>query len=301
MVCAEINSFIEYLKFEKKYSAHTCLSYNNDLSQFLDFITTQYDTKSLFTVQSTFVRSWIAELSAAKMANRSISRKISSLKSFYKHALRNGFIAENPLNRLPAIKSKKRLPNFVDEYSMEKMDTLQEDDIKPMFDNSYKGKLDKLIFELLYQTGIRRSELINLKEKNIDSYAGTIKVLGKRNKERIIPVSKDLLQLIDEYKTEKQNLSFASEELLVSNKGKRVSENYVYTTIHKKLSYVSTLSKRSPHVLRHTFATHMLNNGSDINAVKELLGHANLSATQVYTHNTVEKLKKIYSQAHPRA
>ncbi len=301
MVSAEINNFIEYLKFEKKYSAHTCLSYQNDLNQFSDFVQTQYEFDSILGVKSSFVRSWIAELSANKLANRSISRKISSLKGFYKYALRNKLIVENPLNKLPVIKTKKRLPNFVDEDSMNEMGDGVLVNGKPMFDNSYKGILDKLIFELLYQTGIRRSELIYLKEKNIDVYSGTIKVLGKRNKERIIPIAKDLVKLIEDYKIEKANLNFVSEELLVSSKGKVLSEKYVYSSIHKNLSYVSTLSKRSPHVLRHTFATHMLNNGSDINAVKELLGHANLSATQVYTHNTVEKLKAIYSQAHPRA
>jgi len=228
---------------------------------------------------------------------RSINRKLSSLKSFYKFLLRNETIKVNPMQKIQAPKTSKRLPVFVEESSMKMLFEQVE------FGEGFPAVRDRLLMEVFYATGMRVSELINLKDKDIDLQNSQVKVLGKRNKERIIPYTRNIRQMIQEYQSLKlkQSFPFSSENLFVNKDGKPLTRITAYNLVKKYLSAVSTLDKRSPHVLRHTFATHMLNNGADINSIKEILGHANLAATQVYTHNTIEKLKQVYKQAHPRA
>jgi integrase/recombinase XerC len=228
-----------------------------------------------------------------KISARSINRKITTLKTFYKYLLRQGLVTENPMLKIQPPKTSKKLPVFVEK---EKMDLLLDN---VTFEEGEEGQRNRLIIELFYATGMRLSELINLREKDVDLYSGQLKVLGKRNKERIIPFSNELKRTIESYHAIK---SFKdSEFLLVNSSGEKLYEKLVYKIVKQYLSLVTTIDKKSPHVLRHTFATHMLNNGADLNAIKELLGHANLSATQVYTHNTVEKLKNIHKLAHPKA
>lgn len=298
----EINRFTDYLRFEKKYSSHTCTSYQNDLIQFRDFIEITYGFTSINEITHLHIRSWMASLIEQKIAPRSINRKLSTLKSFYKFLIRNSIVTDNPMLKIQSAKVPKHLPDFVDENQMNKLFSKNEEgNNQKKVPETYEEKLHQLILELFYQTGMRRAELIGLQEKNFDSYSQTLKVLGKRNKERIIPISKELKALIEAYIGEKNNMGFSGEQLLLNSKGRSLNEMTVHNIIRQQLSGITTLKKRSPHVLRHTFATHLLNNGADINAVKELLGHASLAATQVYTHNTVDKLKRIYKQAHPRA
>ena len=290
----QLNSFFDYLTYEKKYSIHTITSYKNDLFQFIEFINPQKEELPVSEINYQHIRAWVAELIKHKIAARSVNRKLSSLKSFFKYLQRQQIIEINPLSKISGPKTPKRLPVFVDEQQMENLFL----DVK--FEEGFNGQRDRLILDLLYQTGIRRSELTHLKETDVDLFNSTIKVLGKRNKERIIPISLQLKRNLETYLQVKQELNMSNMMLLISEKGNTLSEQAVYKSVKKYLSQVTTIQKKSPHVLRHTFATHLLNNGADINAVKDLLGHANLSATQVYTHNTIDKLKKSYKQAHPR-
>lgn len=292
-----IQPFIDYLKFEKRYSGHTILSYQTDLHSFFDYIVVNYGETPLQQVSHIYIRSWLASLKDEKLTSKSINRKISTLKSFFKYQLKTGVIKQTPMTKISSPKIEKRLPNFVDNK-----------DIKTLFDHvefpdDWQGKTDRLVLILFYQTGMRLSELIQLKKTNINISSNSIKVLGKGNKERVIPVSSELLQLIRQYMTD-QKLQFPEVEtdiLLITEKGKCLSPRKVYSSVKKYLSLVTTIDKRSPHVLRHTFATHLTNNGAELNAVKELLGHSSLAATQVYTHNTIEKLKNVYNKAHPKA
>lgn len=290
----QINSFFDYLTYEKKYSAHTLTSYKNDISQFIAFINPNNESFAITDINYQQIRAWVASLLKDKIAARSVNRKLSSLKSFFKYLQRQQIIDVNPMSKISGPKTPKRLPVFVDEHQMEDLFA----EVK--FEDGFNGLRDRLILDLFYQTGIRRSELTNLKEIDLDLFNSTIKVLGKRNKERIIPISLPLKRNLESYLQVKQELNLSNMMLLVSEKGHTLSEQAVYNSVKKYLSQVTTIQKKSPHVLRHTFATHLLNNGADINAVKDLLGHANLSATQVYTHNTIDKLKKSYKQAHPR-
>jgi integrase/recombinase XerC len=290
----QIHSFFDYLTFEKKYSAHTITSYKNDIGQFIAFINPNNESFAIADINYQQIRAWVASLLKDKIAARSVNRKLSSLKSFFKYLQRQQIIDVNPMAKISGPKTPKRLPVFVDEHQMEDLFA----EVK--FEDGFNGLRDRLILDLFYQTGIRRSELTNLKEIDLDLFNSTIKVLGKRNKERIIPISLPLKRNLETYLKVKQELNLSNPMLLVSEKGHTLSEQAVYNSVKKYLSQVTTIQKKSPHVLRHTFATHLLNNGADINAVKDLLGHANLSATQVYTHNTIEKLKKSYKQAHPR-
>ena len=290
----QLNSFFDYLTYEKKYSIHTITSYKNDLFQFIEFINPQKEELPVSEINYQHIRAWVAELIKHKIAARSVNRKLSSLKSFFKYLQRQQIIEINPLSKISGPKTPKRLPVFVDEQQMENLF------FEVKFEEGFNGQRDRLILDLLYQTGIRRSELTHLKETDVDLFNSTIKVLGKRNKERIIPISLQLKRNLETYLQVKQKLNIPNMMLLVSEKGNTLSEQAVYKSVKKYLSQVTTIKKKSPHVLRHTFATHLLNNGADINAVKDLLGHANLSATQVYTHNTIDKLKKSYKQAHPR-
>jgi len=295
MAVALLDNFLDYLSHEKKFSKHTVLSYKNDLSQFLTYLEKEINSSDLKAVSYLNVRAWIAELMDSGMNPRSVNRKISALKSFYKYLLRNNHITTNPLQKIQGPKTAKKLPVFVDESQMNDLfNTLH-------FDDDFEGQRDRLLLDILYQTGLRRAELCGLKEQDIDFYNLTIKVLGKRNKERILPISLDLKRNLESFLSVKKNEGLVNSVLLVNKKGKALKESEIYKIVNKHLGAVTTLDKKSPHILRHTFATHLLNNGADINAVKELLGHANLSATQIYTHNTIEKLKKTYKQSHPRS
>jgi len=286
--------FKKYLLFEKRYSGHTINAYIKDVSQFNEFC--EYNNVLISSVKHEFLRQWIVQMVELGGMSTTVNRKISSLKTYYKFLLRDGFIEENPTLKLSLIKKQKKLPSFVEEDSMiTLLDNIN-------FTQDYSGIRDKLIISMFYNTGMRRSELINLTTDNIDFYKKTIKVIGKRNKERLIPLSDNLLKSIINYIDIRNNLSQNNNKFLfLTEKGKQLYPKAVYRIVNKYLNYVTNIDKKSPHVLRHTFATHMLNNGADLNAIKELLGHANLSATQIYTHNTFEKLKKVYKQAHPRA
>ncbi len=292
-----LKSFIQYIKFEKRFSPHTVEAYESDLEQFFTFLNVTYGESDIVKVTHPMIRSWIVSLMENGTTPRSINRKLSSLKTFYKFLLRNETIKINPMQKIQAPKTSKRLPVFVDESSMKLL--FEQVD----FGEGFIAGRDRLLMEIFYATGMRVSELVNLKDKDIDLPNSQVKVLGKRNKERIIPYTRVIRQMIQEYQSlkSKQSFSFSSDNLFVSKDGKPLSRMTAYNLVKKYLSTVSTLDKKSPHVLRHTFATHMLNNGADINSIKEILGHANLSATQVYTHNTIEKLKQVYKQAHPRA
>lgn len=290
----QLHSFFDYLTYEKKYSIHTVTSYKTDIAQFIDFINPQKESLSISEINYQQIRAWVSVLIKNKIAARSVNRKLSSLKSFFKYLQRQQIVEVNPMSKISGPKTPKRLPVFVDEHQMEDLFT------EVQFEEGFNGQRDRLILDLLYQTGIRRSELTHLKETDVDLFNSTIKVLGKRNKERIIPISLPLKRNLEGYLQVKKELNLSNSMLLVSEKGNTLNEQSVYKSVKKYLSQVTTIQKKSPHVLRHTFATHLLNNGADINAVKDLLGHASLSATQVYTHNTIDKLKKSYKQAHPR-
>lgn len=293
----QIQSFVQYLRFEKRYSQHTITSYKTDLDQFFTYLVSQYDSPAVAEITPAFVRSWLAEMKGDKMSAKSLNRKISSLKSFFKYQIKTGVVKQSPLTTIVAPKAGKRLPAFVAEKDMEALHKHVE------FTDTWKGKTDRLLVDLFYATGMRLSEVINLKTSQLDAANNQVKVLGKGNKERIIPVSKKLVEQLQEYCNEKHRLfeKTINDNLFVNKKGKPLYPKYVYKVVQANLSSVTTLQKRSPHVLRHTFATHLTNNGANLNAVKELLGHSSLAATQIYTHNTIDKLKNIYKKAHPKA
>ena len=292
-----LQDFLNYLTFQKRYSANTIISYKNDLSVFFDFAFAEYKITELNEITASIIRTWLASLKENNYSSKSINRKISSLKAFFKYQLRQKKILVNPVSAISTLKVNKRLPSFIAEKDINLL--LKHD----FFPDTFEGKTEFLIFEILYQSGIRRNELINLKEKDIDKSAGNIKVLGKGNKERIIPVNKELLNEIELYIFEKHKEfpALNSDQLLVGKKGKSLNPKYVYNIVRNNLGRVSTSQRKSPHVLRHTFATHLTNNGAQINAIKELLGHSSLASTQIYTHNTIEKLKEVYKQAHPKS
>ncbi len=287
--------FLSYLRFEKRSSGHTIKSYNNDLTQFREFcLHTGADVPEF---DSRLIRLWVVSLLEDRISPRTIHRKLSSLRSYARYLLREGHIKTNPLDRVLKPKMNKRIPLFIDEDQLNHfLDTHE-------FGTDFKGTRDRLIIELLYQTGIRRGELIGLTSTSADLSSGHLKVRGKRNKERIVPIGRDLANLMNEY-TEMRKVEFpfcTEEALLITDRGTPLYPNFIYRTVKRFLSLVTTLERKSPHILRHTFATHLLNKGADLNAIKELLGHANLGATQVYTHNSFEKLKEVYNKAHPRA
>ncbi|MFT4898334.1 MAG: integrase/recombinase XerC [Flavobacteriales bacterium] len=288
----DIDGFIEYISKQKRYSHHTVLGYKTDLLDFSDYCH-KYFKISIQQVSHREVRSWFSQLMDDGFKPRTIHRKSSSLKSFFKYLIIQGAVLQSPMDLVPLPKLGRQLPKFVEEKSLDIL--LNEIE----FPQSFEGKRDKLIIDLFYQTGIRKAELISLTIDDVNFHLNQIKVLGKRNKERIIPISCSLIETIKEYLTYRK--PSLESNLLITSKGKALYPKLVYNIVNENLSKVTTLSKKSPHVLRHSFATHMLNNGAELNSIKELLGHVNLAATQVYTHNSLEKIKSIYKQAHPRA
>jgi integrase/recombinase XerC len=294
---SSVQSFLDYLKFEKRYSVHTLTSYQTDLFDFFDYLEIQFGNTALKEIDHNYVRSWLAALKERKLNSKSINRKISSLKSFFKYHLRTGTVDASPMSKVISPKISKRLPVFVKEY-----DTMKLAETLGLTTESWKTLNAQMLISIFYATGMRLSELISLKENQVDLSRSQIKVLGKGNKERIIPISKNLIRIIEEYQQyKKKNFGKTDNTLLVTEKGKKLYPKYAYLLVKEVLGAASTLDKKSPHVLRHTFATHLMNNGADLNAVKELLGHSSLASTQVYTHNTIEKLKDIHKKAHPKA
>ena len=290
-----VAEFLSYLNLQKRFSPLTTKNYAIDLKQFFNFLNQEVYDSRLSEISYQHVRSFIASLIDKKKSTVSVNRKISCLKSFFKYALKNNLISNNPMQKIQGPKTPKRLPVFIDENQIDKIFN------QLKFDSGFEGIRNKLLIDVLYQTGLRRAELINLKETDLDLISLQLKVLGKRNKERIIPFSIHLKRCIQEYLNAKQENNLINSFLFVNLKNIQLSPQALTKIVSEILSEVTTNKKKSPHVLRHTFATHLLNRGADINAVKELLGHANLSATQIYTHNTIEKLKKSYNQAHPRS
>ena len=287
--------YINYLKAIKRYSEHTLTSYNTDLTQFSDFCIKEFET-GINDANHQIIRSWLAFLLESGMSSRSANRKLSSLRAYYKYLRANGHDIKDHFAKIVSPKQEKRLADFVEEGKMEIL-------LDEVFTSSdFETIRDKLIIHLFYTTGIRVSELINLETRNLNMEEMSIRVLGKRNKERIIPLCKEILPDINEYLDLRASLETTTNEncFFITKKGKKTYHKLVYRIVNYYLSRVTTLSKKSPHVLRHTFATHMLNNGADLNIIKEILGHANLSATQIYTHNSIEKLNKVYKNAHPR-
>ncbi len=288
-------NFIHYLKFEKRYSAHTISAYQQDLQQFFQFSALTFQLEEPTSISHFHVRSWLAELKEKKSLPRTINRKISSLNSFYKYLLRLGLVEKNPVKLLHAQKLPGRLPIFLKES--ETINLFEEIN----FGEGFAGATDRIICELLYSTGMRRNELLQLKENDIEWSLKQIRVLGKGNKERLIPAGAALLDSIKDYlSVKKEQDVYVVEYFLNVPSGKPLYAGYVYRVVNKYLTQTTTLSKRSPHVLRHTFATHLLNNGANIQAIKDLLGHSSLAATQIYTHNSIDKLKEIHKQNHPR-
>lgn len=289
------DSFLKYLQYEKRYSPKTVLAYQTDLQQFQDFLNKDFDAVPSAEANHALVRSWVVSLVEKEIDAASVNRKIACLRSYYKFLLRQEVITKDPMTKIKILKTKKKLPHFVQETDMVKV----LDQIK--FTKDFEGTRDQLVLELLYGTGMRLSELIGLKDLSINLKDRTLKVLGKRNKERVIPFTQSLVRLIEDYrKVRNKEVEKKSEKLLLTETGQPLYPMLV-NRIVKKYLRDSNVDKKSPHVLRHTYATHLLNKGAEINAVKDLLGHASLAATQVYTHNSMEKLKKVFDQAHPKA
>ncbi|BDD03126.1 tyrosine-type recombinase/integrase [Aureibacter tunicatorum] len=292
-----IERFFNYLRAEKRASPHTLKAYQSDIDQFLIFIKATSPDTDILDIKHMHVRSWLLSMIEQETKASSVNRKIATLRSFYKFCQREGAVENNPTRKIVALKTKKNLPNFIPEDQIVKL--LESEGV---FEETFEGIRDKMILEFLYGTGIRLSELIHLKDNDIDMLNRQIKVLGKRNKERIIPFSISLGRSISFYSS-KKNEKFNNDNsfFIVTNRGKEAYPTFIYRIVRKYLDNFTTIDKRSPHVLRHTFATHLLNKGADLNAVKDLLGHESLGTTQIYTHNTLEKLKEIFEQAHPKA
>ncbi|MCB9080325.1 MAG: tyrosine-type recombinase/integrase [Lewinellaceae bacterium] len=293
----DLTRFLQYLEFEKRFSPHTITAYRLDIAQFLAFLADQYDGIPAAEVTHQEVRAWVVELLSQDRAPSSIRRKLASLKSYFRFQQKHGYRTDNPLRQVPVPKMGKRLPVFVPEQAME---NLLEQTTWP---EGFSGLRDQLLVELLYGTGMRRAELLGLTCSAVDLHRGEVKVLGKRQKERLIPVGHSLQGLLEAYMAARREAfpTVATDHLLLTDKGEALYPKFVYNTVRRYLHLVTTLEKRSPHVLRHSFATHLSDRGADLQAVRELLGHANLAATQIYTHNSIEKLKRVYQQAHPKA
>jgi integrase/recombinase XerC len=293
MNCQE--SFISYLKYEKRYSSHTTTAYNKDLDQFVLFCTEMVGEFNIREIDSGVLRKWVLSLMNEGYQPQSIKRKVSSVKAFFRFLMKNEIIETNPFIDVPLPKVRKKLPYFLNESSLHH---LLDDGFFP---NDFEGVRDKLIITLLYGTGIRRAELLQLKDNSFDRKNKLVRVMGKRRKERIVPYPESVNLVLEQYiEIRNREIGTSRDALLVTEKGEPVYEKLIYRTVQKYLEQVTSLEKKSPHVIRHSYATHLLNRGADLNAVKELLGHANLSATQIYTHMTFEKIQKVYKQAHPR-
>ena len=288
-----IERFIRYIQAEKRYSEHTLKAYERDLEQFSSFLAKNYEIEELLSVNSEMIRSYIIDLKDNNLKNRSINRKISVLRSFYNYCLREKQIAVTPLLGVKSMKQPKELAKFVPEHDIKKMSFEQNDD--------FLVRRDEIVFEILYQTGMRQAELRAIRDIDIDSNTKTIKVHGKRNKDRIIPIGVELLMMIDRY-IMLRNAQFPDRNnlfLIVDNHGNETTSRFIYSLVHNILKDITTIEQKSPHVLRHTFATHLLNRGADIRAIQKMLGHSSLRSTQIYTHNTIDKLKDVYNKAHP--
>lgn len=290
------DSFFKYLQFEKRYSSHTLTAYREDIQQFRRFLNSYYELTEIDKCDHRQVRSWIVHMMQNDYTSRTIHRKISVLKSYFKYQKKIGVVPINPMSKVISPKSGKRLPEFIRENQIENLERFM------ACDDSFEGRRDALVVTLLYELGIRRSELINIEIKDIDFDRGYIKVLGKGNKERLIPLSTSTMNQVKAYNAIKQTeFPDAEEFLLVTNKGRKMYPKFVYSLVKKYLGSVASNKYLGPHVLRHSFATHLANNGADLNAIKELLGHSSLAATQIYMHNTIEKLKEVYQKSHPKA
>ncbi|MCQ2195525.1 MAG: tyrosine-type recombinase/integrase [Paludibacteraceae bacterium] len=295
-----ISKFLQYIKYEKGYSSHTFISYKTDLDQFRDFVESQSMEFDPAKVDSTLVREWEVSLMEAGEKASSVGRKMTALKSFFKYLKQHGFVTHNPMRGVTSPKKEKVLPKFLRESEMD--DLLSEEGVQDVFGKDFEGVRDRLIVEMFYTLGIRLSELIGIKDVDVNVATMTVLITGKRNKQRLIPFGTKLGESIAAYeKLRDEVVPRSCDRLFVRESGEALYPMLVYRVVTKYITLVSSLSKRSPHVLRHTFATAMLNNGAELSAVKELLGHASLAATEVYTHTTFEQLRKIYKQAHPRA
>lgn len=293
-----IDSFINYLEYEKRSSPHTVLAYRNDLEQVTDFVSLSFEMNELTQCTHSELRAWVIDLVEKGLSTTSVNRKIATLRSYYKFLLRSRLITQDPTYKLKSLKNPKKLPEFVQELTIESV--LEEDVYEPTFE----GQRDRMVMEFLYLTGVRLSELTNLRWKDLNLIEDQVKVLGKRKKERIIPLTKSLKQNIILYQKvfeERFSKTDGNAYFIVTNRGERSYSMLIYRIVRHYLDLFAQNTRRSPHLLRHTFATHLLNKGADLNAVKDLLGHANLAATQVYTHNSMEKLKAVFEQAHPKA
>lgn len=293
----QYSSFLEYLKFEKRYSPHTIRAYKDDLELFFEYINNNYGNPALKEITASMVRSWLAYHKEKGDTSKTISRRISTLKSFFKHQLRMQVIDTSPMATIMSPKLSKRLPSFVEEKNLATLFEYVE------FPDDWEGLMNRFILMLFYSTGMRLSELVNMKENQVDLSKNNLKILGKGNKERLIPMNDELRFAVEQYLHERKHKfgSNSAPNLLLTEKGKPLHPRYVQSRVKYYLSLVTTAQKKSPHVLRHSFATHLMNNGAHLNAVKELLGHSSLAATQIYTHNTIEKLKDIHKKAHPKA
>lgn len=291
-----IADFENYIQHEKRYSVHTVTAYVKDLEQFTTYLKEKYGITDLTQSDRDIIRSWVVSLISMDVSARSVGRKLSALKTFFRMLMMEGKVKSNPAREVSVPKVRKKLPVFVERDQTEKLFT------DGLFESDFSGLRDKLVLEILYTTGMRLSELINIESRDIDFRKCQVRVLGKRKKERDIPLHRNTLSLLKNYADSRDSFfdSLKTSKLLVTDKGKVLYPKFVYRLVNNYLSKVTTVTKKSPHVLRHTFATHMLNNGAELNAIKEILGHASLSATQVYTHNSIDQLKAIHKLAHPR-
>ena len=288
-----IDQFIGYIQAEKRFSPLTVEAYQRDMNQFADYMKREYGIEDLTQVKTTMVKSFIVHLKSEGLVNRSINRKVSTLRTFYKYCLRENLIEKSPMTGIKALKQPKALVKFVTETDINKVSFGDEADFPTLRDH--------LLFEMLYQTGMRQAELRGLKDGDVDKMSMQVKIHGKRNKDRFVPLSREMIVLIDQYKALRDaTFTTMADRLLLNDKGEEMSPSYVYNKVHHLLEGVTTLKQKSPHVLRHTFATHLLDEGASLVAIQKLLGHENLATTQIYAHNTIEQLKKIHKQAHPK-
>jgi len=288
-----VDKFILYLEAEKRFSKLTVVAYQNDMEQFSDYVKSTYDLDDLTEVTAAMVKSYLVRLKEQGLANRSINRKLTTLRTYYKYCLREGLMDKTPMTGIKSLKQEKVLPKFIPEHDINKVSFAEGDD--------FASRRDALLFELLYQTGMRQAELRGMRDADIDRASMTLKVHGKRNKDRLVPLSSQMISMIDQYQTLRDaNFANKADRLLLNDKGEEMSPYYIYNKVHQILENVTTLKQKSPHVLRHTFATHLLDEGASLVAIQKLLGHEDLATTQIYAHTTIEQLKQIHKQAHPK-